>query len=218
MTEPDKGKRLQTLVADLNEDAVLELAKDLLAGGIDPLDIIGQCHLGMVEVGERYERGIYFISGLIMAGEIMRQVGQLVLPSLEGKVAFGDAGIIVLGTVEGDIHFIGKDIYKMLARVHGFSVHDLGVDVPPGRFIAAIHEYKPDIVGLSCLITSAFKPMKETIKILRAGIPEDIAPRAYIIGGRVDGILCQEIGADFWTNEAMKGVRLCQQIMDTASR
>jgi len=213
MPETRTGKRLQALIAELNEEAALELAEELLNKGVDPLNIIDQCHKGMVDVGEMYERGIYFISGLIMAGEIMRQIDQLVFPLLDRNGMNGDAGIIVLGTVEGDIHFIGKDIYKVLAQVHGFSVHDLGVDVPPGRFVGAVHEFKPDIVGLSCLITSAFQPMKETIETLRDSIPDKIAPRAYIIGGRVDSSLCREVGADFWANEAMKGVRLSQKIM-----
>ena len=213
MPETMNGKTLQTLMAELEEEAALERAEELLAGGTDPLDIIDQCHKGMVDVGELYERGVYFISGLIMAGEIMRRIGQLVFPLLGRTVMDGDAGIIVLGTVEGDIHFIGKDIYKVLAQVHGFSVHDLGVDVPAGRFVGAIHEFKPHIVGLSCLITSAFQPMKETIAFLRESIPTSMAPKAYMIGGRVDDALCKEVGADFWTNEAMRGVRLCQRIM-----
>jgi methanogenic corrinoid protein MtbC1 len=213
MSEAVDGKSLQTLMAELNEDAALELAEELLGRGIEPLDIIDQCHKGMVKVGELYESGVYFISGLIMAGEIMRQIGQLVFPMLDRSVTDGDAGIILLGTVEGDIHFIGKDIFKVLAQVFGFSVHDLGVDVPPGRFVGAIHEFNPDIVGLSCLITSAFQPMKEAIEMMRTRIPEEIAPRAYIIGGRVDESLCRDVGADFWTDEAMRGVRLSQQIM-----
>jgi methanogenic corrinoid protein MtbC1 len=215
MPEKDTKKSLQTLMADLDEDAVLESAKQLLAEGVGPLDIIGQCHKGMFEVGERYAQGIYFLAGLIMAGEIMRQVGRLVLPTLGRTVPDGDKGILVLGTVEGDIHNIGKDIFKMLARMHGFSVHDLGVDVPSSRFVGAIHEFKPDIVGLSCLVTSAFAPMKETIKTMRASIPEEISPRAYVIGGRVDEHLCREVGANYWTNETMKGVLLCQKIMDS---
>jgi methanogenic corrinoid protein MtbC1 len=149
-----------------------------------------------------------------MAGEIMRQVGEQVFPLLESKNTNGNTGSIVLGTVEGDIHFIGKDIFKEVVRVYGFSVHDLGVDVPPSKFLTAIHEYKPDIVGLSCLIAAAYKSMKETIALLKENTSEERAPRAYIIGGQVTEFLCQEIGADYWTNDAMNGVRLCQQIME----
>lgn len=206
-------EKLISLVADLKEDASLDLVRQYIAEGINPLTIIDICHKGMVEVGKRYEQGIYFISGLIMAGEIMRKAGQLVLPLIESKVTNGDSGSIVLGTVEGDIHFIGKDIFKVLVRGYGFAVHDLGVDVPPGKFLAAIQEFKPDIVGLSCLISGTFRAMRETIAFLKDTIPQGMSPRAYIIGGRVDELVSRDVGADYWTNDAVKGVRLCQKIM-----
>jgi methanogenic corrinoid protein MtbC1 len=211
MTE--NQEKLITLMAELKEEAVLDLVRQHMADSVDPLVIIDLCHKGMIQVGERYEQQIYFISGLIMAGEIMRQVSQLVLPLLESKITNGDSGSIVLGTVEGDIHFIGKDIFKVLVRGYGFTVHDLGVDVPPSKFLAAIHEFKPDIVGLSCLISGVFKTMGETIALLKENIPQDLSPRAYIIGGRVDEFVCKDAGADYWTNDGMRGVRLCQKIM-----
>ena len=212
---PVTGKKdhLITLMAELQEEAVLDLARQSIAEGVPPWDIIELCHKGMARVGEHYEQGRYFISGLIMAGEIMRQVGQMVLPLIEKKVTTGDAGRIVLGTVEGDIHFIGKDIFKVLVRVYGFTVHDLGVDVPPERFLSAVREFKPDIVGLSCLISAAYSSMKETVALLRGELPGNMAPRALVIGGQVDENVCKEVGADDWTNDAMKGVRLCQKIM-----
>jgi methanogenic corrinoid protein MtbC1 len=213
MLVTDNQHKLITLMAELQEEPVLDLVGQLMAESVDPLLIIDLCHKGMIQVGEHYEQGRYFISGLIMAGEIMRQVGQRVLPLLEGKVTNGNLGRIVLGTVERDIHFIGKDIFKVLVRGHGFTVHDLGVDVAPSKFIAAIHEFKPDIVGLSCLISAAFKKMRETIALLKGNIPEGLSPRAYIIGGRVDKLVCEDVGADYWTNDGMKGVRLCQKIM-----
>ena len=213
MPVTENQEELITLMSELKEEASLDLVRQQMADGVDPLAIIDLCHKGMIRVGELYEQGHYFISGLIMAGEIMRQVGQLVLPLHEGKITNGDSGSIVLGTVEGDIHFIGKDIFKVLVRGYGFTVHDLGVDVPPSKFLAAIHEFKPDIVGLSCLISAAFKSMKETMALLKKNIPKDLSPRAYIIGGRVDEFVCKDVGADYWTNDGMKGVHLCKQIM-----
>ena len=117
-----------------------------------------------------------------MAGEIMDQVGQLVLPLIKNKVTNGDAGSIVLGTVEGDIHYIGRDIFKILVRGYGFTVHDLGVDVPPSKFIAAIHEFRPNIVGLSCLISAAYKNMAETIALFHRNLPPSLPPPVYLIG------------------------------------
>ena len=213
MPVTENQEELITLMSELKEEASLDLVRQQMADGVDPLVIIDLCHKGMIRVGELYEQGRYFISGLIMAGEIMRQVGQLVLPLHEGKITNGDSGSIVLGTVEGDIHFIGKDIFKVLVRGYGFTVHDLGVDVPPSKFLAAIHEFKPDIVGLSCLISAAFKSIQETMTLLKKSIPEDLSPRAYIIGGRVDEFVCKDAGADYWTNDGMKGVRLCKKIM-----
>jgi methanogenic corrinoid protein MtbC1 len=217
MPVTDNQAELSTLMAELQEEAILDLVQQHIADGVDPLTIIDLCHKGMIKVGEYYEQGRYFIAGLIMAGEIMRQVGQLVFPLLVSRVTNGDIGSIVLGTVEGDIHFIGKDIFKELVRVYGFTVHDLGVDVPPSKFLAAIHEFKPDIVGLSCLITAAYKSMQETIVLLKENTPQELAPRAYLIGGRVSEFLCNELGADYWANDAMKGVRLCEQIMEMSA-
>lgn len=213
MLSTDYQFELISLMAGLEERRVLNLVRECLANGVDPLVIIDLCHKGMIKVGEYYEQGRYFISGLIMAGEIMNQVGQLTFPLITNRIVKGDSGTIVLGTVEGDIHFIGKDIFKFLARVHGFTVHDLGVDVPPRQFLAAIHEFKPHIVGISCLISTVYKSLRETLVFLGENIPQPIAPHAYVIGGRVDEIVCKDAGADYWANDGMKGVRLCQKIM-----
>ena len=191
----------------------MDLVRQLMADGVNPLAIIDLCHKGMERVGELYEKGEYFISGLFMAGEIMDQVGQLVLPVIKNKITNGNAGRIVLGTVEGDIHHIGKEIFKFLVRGYGFTVHDLGVDVAPSKFIAAIHELRPDIVGLSCLISAAYKTMGETVALTKENLPPGLASPAYLIGGRVDKFVCKDVGADYWTNDAMEGVRLCQKIM-----
>jgi methanogenic corrinoid protein MtbC1 len=216
MAVPDEKQELTTLVAELQEEAAVEAARQQLADGVDPLVILDLCQKGMVRVGEYYEQGRYFIAGLIMAGEIMQRVGELVLPLLNIRGAKGNSGSIVLGTVEGDIHFIGKDIFKTLVRGYGFTVHDLGVDVAASSFLSAIHEFKPDIVGCSCLISGAYEPMKRTIAFLRKNIPRDLSPRAYIIGGQVDDFLSKKMEADYWANDAMKGVRLCQEIMNLA--
>jgi methanogenic corrinoid protein MtbC1 len=214
MSAQENQEKIISLIADLQEEAALTLVQQLMDEGINHLTIIDLCHKGMTEVGRRYEQGRYFISGLIMAGDIMRQVNQLLFPLLESKSSDGNSGSIVLGTVEGDIHFIGKDIFKTLVRVYGFTVHDIGVDVSPVKFLAAVQEFKPKIVGLSCLITAAFDSMQETIALLRKNITEDVAPLAYIIGGRVDELLRKQVKADYWVNNAMEGIRLCQTIME----
>ncbi len=215
--EEDRNELIE-LMAELKEMEILDAVRRDMSEGVDPLAIIDQCHKGMIRVGQYYEEGRYFISALIMAGEIMVQVGQLVFPLLENRSTSGDAGCVVLGTVEGDIHFVGKDIFKVLVRGYGFTVHDLGVDVPKTRFLAAMHELEPDIVGISCLISSAFKGMEETIALLRGQYNQSAPMPTYIIGGRVDGLVCEACGADYWTRDAMEGVRLCQSIMESARK
>lgn len=213
MSETGKNDELIALMADLREERVLEVVSRYVAEGVHPLKIIELCHKGMMRVGERYEKGTYFISGLIMAGEIMRQVGQRVLPLIQNEMPDKESGTIVLGTVEGDIHFIGKDIFKVLARGHGFAVHDLGVDVPPTTFVAAVEQYRPRIVGLSCLISTSFRAMKETISMLRSSLTAPHLPVATVIGGLIDEQLRDYVGADYQAKDAMEGVRICKEII-----
>ncbi|OGR24281.1 MAG: hypothetical protein A2277_14235 [Desulfobacterales bacterium RIFOXYA12_FULL_46_15] len=205
---------LSSKIADLDEDACLDLTRHLIALKTDPLKILEHSHKGMVEIGKRYEKGQYFISGLIMAGEIMQGINQMVLPlTLESRPG-ENIGRVVIGTVEGDIHFIGKDIFKALIRGHGFAVHDLGVNVPQNRFLSAIYEFKPDIVGFSCLISSSLDTLKATIAYLKAVVPEDLAPEAYLAGGRsMTPRTGRMVGADLYTDDSMEGVRLCQKAL-----
>lgn len=214
MSRPAIYGNLSRSVAQLEEEATLALVQECLSNKVPPLTIIDLCHEGMIEVGKLYDQGIYYVSALIMAGEIMCRVGELVLPFVEGKSESTHAGTVLLGTVEGDIHFIGKDIFKTLMQGYGFNVRDLGVDVPAGRFLAAIHELRPDVVGLSCLITAALDSMGSTIRLLKDSVPPSISPRAYVIGGHVNEAICRQVGADYWVVDAMAGVHLCQQIMN----
>jgi len=213
MNAIDQDVRLVELIAELREKETLKYLHELLAIGMSPMKVYDLCYQGMAEVGARYQDGEYALAGLIMAGEIMRRVGQVLLPLLKKKIDQGKAGRIVLGTVAGDIHDLGKDIFKTLINSHGYSVHDLGVDVPATQFLAAIHEYVPDIVGFSCLISSAFESLEETLNFLRKNVPSEVSPRAYIIGGRIDQLVADQVGAEYWTNDAAVGVRLCEKIM-----
>lgn len=214
MSKSPLENRLSQLVADLEEDQVLELVRQRLDVGDDPLQIIGECNEGMREVGLRYERGEYFVAGLIMSGEIFREVVELVQPLLlkqaEGKVS----GRVLVGTVSGDIHDIGKNMFGMLLACHGFEVIDLGVDVPPDVFAAKAIETKPDIVGLSGLITASFETMKETISALREeALRHGLAFPVIIGGGMSDNQVRQYVGADYWMPDAMAGVRLCEELL-----
>ncbi len=201
------------MLADLREEAVLIEVRQRLEQGDDPLLIAEECQQGVRQVGERYEKGVYYISGLIMAGEIMHQVGDIILPLLKSQVSGNESGRILLGTVEGDIHYIGKDIIKVLLRCYGFTVFDIGVDVPPKEFLAKALEIRPDIVGLSCLLSSCIEAMQATISLLRGEAERLGYVPSFIIGGLVDEQVCRHVGADVWTADAMTGVRLCQQLI-----
>jgi len=159
-------------------------------------------------VGERYSQRRYFLSGLIMAGDILRQVMEMVQPSLEERFSGGTAARVLLGTVQGDIHDLGKNLFAMLARCHGLTVHDLGVDVAPARFAEEFDRVKPDIVGLSGLLTASYDPMRETIALLRT----QGANAPVIIGGQIDEQVSRYVGADYYVTDAMEGVRLCQRL------
>jgi methanogenic corrinoid protein MtbC1 len=201
-------------IADLDEDGVLATVRANLAAGADPAAIIAACEEGMRLVGEHYEQGEYFLSGLIMAGEIFREVLDLTRPALEAALAGDASGRVLPGTVKGDIHDIGKAILQIALRANGFAVEDLGVDVSPEAFVAKTLTWRPNIIGLSGLLTTAYEPMRETVRLLRAQPNLVTPPIPIIIGG---GTLNEQVraftGADYWCNDALEGVRLCQRIM-----
>jgi methylmalonyl-CoA mutase cobalamin-binding domain/chain len=213
---PAKDQRVALIahVANLEEQVVLDIVKQRLANGEDPLEIVEECQEGMQQVGQRYESGEYYLAGLIMAGEIFREVTDLVYPLLEHRIKQQASGRVLLGTIQGDIHDMGKNILAMLLRCYGFTVTDLGVDVAPSEFVARTLEYKPDIVGISALLTSAHQTIRETVAVLRdegkrAGLQFSI----IIGGGQIDDQVRITTGADYYGGDAMSGVRLCQQLI-----
>lgn len=215
MKTSDAQNRLSTLVANLEEDAVLELVRQRITAGNDPLQIIEECNAGMRQVGQKYENGEYFVSGLIMSGEIFREVVEIVQPVLQKYANGKSTGLVLLGTVAGDIHDIGKNMAATLLSCYGFTVIDLGVDVLPATFAEKAIEVKPDIVGISGLITSSFEPMKETIAILREKAQQHKLLFPIIVGGgMIDEQIRNYVGADYYVKDAMSGVRLCQKLME----
>jgi methanogenic corrinoid protein MtbC1 len=212
----DKDKRalLVLHVANLDENEALSLVEARIQNGDDPLAIVEDCQEGLRQVGERYEQQEYYLSGLIMAGEIFREAMELLRPSIEIQFSGNDTGTILLGTVRGDIHDIGKNSLSMLLSSYGFTVHDLGVDVPPVEFLLEAIQVKPDIIGLSGLLTSSFDAMRETINMIRSSGENGISKLPIIIGGnQLTSQVCQYVGADHWVTDAMTGVRLCQQLL-----
>jgi len=215
MKSNQNDQNLVHLLADLEEEKVLEIARNRIEAGEDPLKILEECNEGMQIVGKRYELGEYYIAGLIMSGEIFREVVEMVQPLLAQNTDKESFGRILVGTVSGDIHDIGKNMLGMLLTCYGFTVIDLGVDVPPAEFAAKAVENKPDIVCLSGLITASFEMMKDTVSILRVEAARNKLSFPILIGGgMMDEQVCHYVGADFWSRDAMEGVRLCQSLME----
>ena len=200
-------------VAALDEQGALDAVTVRITRSDDPLTIIEECQLGMRYVGEHYQSGKYFISGLIMAGEIFREAMLILGPLLPvGGFAEDSVGSVMLCTVRGDIHDLGKSIVAMMLSSYGLAVHDLGVDVAPDEVARQARELRPDIVGLSGLLTVATAGMKATVSELREAALEMGRELPVIIaGGIVNEQTCKWTGADLWANDAAQGVQLIRE-------
>lgn len=204
---------LTAALADLREGEVMALVRARMARGDDALQIIQDCQAGMRAVGERYAQRRYYLSGLIMAGEILHEVMEIVMPAVEARFSDHTSGRVLLGTVQGDIHDLGKNLLQVLLQCHGFTVLDLGVDVTPAQFVAEARAFKPHAIGLSGLITAAHATMRETVTALRAMMAQDGVQIPVLLGGQVDEQVCRFVDADYWSTDAMEGVQLCQQLV-----
>jgi methanogenic corrinoid protein MtbC1 len=214
MNAQDKRSLLIDSLLELEENTVLELVKERLAAGEDPLAILNEAQEGMRLVGQRYEQRQYYISGMMMAGEIFREVMELVQPVMAQRFCGNESGHILLGTVQGDIHDIGKNIFGTLLRCHGFTVTDIGVDTPSGRFVEETLRLHPDIVALSGLLTVSYEAMQTTVLQVRQLEDINLARTPFIIGGGLmNAMVCSYVGAEYWANDAMFGVELCKQIV-----
>ena len=202
---------LAKAIADLDEDRTLELIKDRLTAGVAALDLLRACQDGMGEVGRRFERDEYSVSDLMMSGEIFSLAAELLQPELKTGTA-ATAGTIVMGTVKGDIHNLGKDIVVNMLKAANFDVIDLGVDVPPEAFVEKLKETGATVLGMSGLLTLAFDSMKNTVDCIKAAGLRDRVK--IMVGGRpVDANVCRYVGADNWSTDAQKAVRIAQDWM-----
>jgi methylmalonyl-CoA mutase cobalamin-binding domain/chain len=193
-------------IVELRFDRIRELCTKALGCGHQPMDIVEAMRKGMEEVGKKYEKGEYFLPELMAAGEIMKEGMEVLRPHLEKKETHGMARLVI-GTVQGDIHDIGKNIFAMLARAAGFEVVDLGVDVPPEKFVEALKKERAQVLGLSCLITPALPAMCRVIELLEK---EGLREKTKIIlgGAPLTEELGRKLGADAAVNDAVKGVEI----------
>jgi methylmalonyl-CoA mutase cobalamin-binding domain/chain len=204
-------EELSDLFLVLQRDAILEVVRRRLGAGENPLRILDDCRRGMTLVGERFQKGDFFLAELILSTEIFKEVAAIIEPHLSQAEPAQTRGRVLIGTLRGDIHDLGKSILITLLRAHGFEVHDLGVDVPPSAVVEKVKALKPQVVGFSALITTAFLSMKEAVALLQeAGLRDHVK---VMIGGGVTTVEVRDyVGADFQTTDAMEGVAYCLKI------
>ena len=215
----DEEQRLVGLLADMDEEVALALAnRMLLEDKKDPMRVLELCRAAMDVVGKRFEEGEYFLPELVLAGEMLDQVGAVAKPLItEGDEGGGaKLGKVLIGTVQGDLHDIGKNIVTFMLDINGFEVRDIGVDVPVQTFIDEINTFQPDVVGLSGFLTLAFDSMKETISTFeRKGLRDKF--KVMIGGGQIDETVRAYTGADAFGSNAVEAVNLCKQWMEVAA-
>jgi methanogenic corrinoid protein MtbC1 len=203
-------KKLIQAIAEMQETEAMQLAQAMLDANEDPQVVLDACREAMTIVGSRYEEGDYFLPHLIVAGDLLQAIGELVKPKLAAEQESEQPlGEIVIGTVAGDVHDIGKDIVAFMLEVNGFKVHDLGVDVSAEKFVEKINEVQPDILALSGFLTLAFDSMKETVQAITAnGLRDNL--KIMIGGAPMDESVTKYIGADNYGRDATAAVRMAK--------
>lgn len=210
MKEQLERDQLVAAIADMREEEALQLAQAMLDDGVDPQAVLSAASEAMTIVGQRFDSREYFLPELIIAGDMMKAIGDLAKPRLAGQATqAAKRGTVLIGTVAGDIHDIGKDVVSFMLDVNNFAVHDLGVDVPEATFVSKIQEIKPDIVGMSGFLTMAYEQMKRTVDAIQAaGLRDGVK---IMIGGAImDDAAAKFVGADVYGADAAAAVRLAQ--------
>jgi len=203
-------ERLVKAIVEMREAEAMGCVKELLDKGEDPLKIVEQCREAVEIVGSQFEKGEYFLPELIMAGHMLAEISHMVKPVFSKGLEVKRIGKVLMGTVQGDIHDIGKNIVTFLLDANGFEVMDIGIDNPPEKFVEAIRNFGPQVVGLSGLLTIAFDSMKKTIKAIEeAGLRNKV--KIMIGGGQTSEKIKEYAGADAYGKDAMAGVLLAKQ-------
>jgi len=199
-------------LVDFRKEEVIEAVKSRAERGESPVQILAECRRGMTIVGERFQTGEYFLAELMLSGEIFKGAMAILEPYLAKTNPSKPLGKVVLATLKGDIHDLGKDIVAIMLKAQGFEVYNLGVDVSPNIVIDKVKETTPDFVGFSALITTAFDSMKQTaIMLQEAGLREQF--KLMVGGGVTTPAVKEYVGADFQTTDATEGVAYCIEVM-----
>jgi 5-methyltetrahydrofolate--homocysteine methyltransferase len=204
------NKDIYEAFVKLDEKKVKELVSQSVKENKSFDEIMGQLQEALVEIGNRYEREEYFVPDLIYSGVIMKEAVELLSP-LKKNEDKSNKGKVIMGTVYGDVHDIGKDLVVMLLRNSGFEVIDLGANVEPQKFVEAIKESKAKVLGMSCLLTISFGAIADTVnKIKEAGLRDQVA---IMVGGApVSELVSQQTGCDYYGKDAFAGVKYASSI------
>jgi 5-methyltetrahydrofolate--homocysteine methyltransferase len=202
---------LAEAIAQCEEERVNQLVDEKLTGGVPANDILMECNQGMIELGQRFSREECFLPDLMFGGMIMKGITAKLSPHLTATEATQARAKAVVGTVQYDVHDIGKDIVVMMLRGAGFEVIDLGVDVPPEKFVAAIREHQPAVVGMSLLLTTCFRSVAATVEAIRsAGLREGLS--IMVGGAAASDLLSQNAGCDYYGRTAVDGLKYACQV------
>jgi len=207
----ENEQQLIEAIAEMREEEAFALAKAMLDRGEDPVRVLELCRVAMDIVGKRFENQEYFLPELVLAGEMLENIGAIAKPLIVEKSggAAKKLGRVLVGTVHGDLHDIGKNIVTFMLDINGFEVKDIGIDVPVAKFVEEIREFKPAVVGLSGFLTLAFDSMKETVHAIEAaGLRDQM--KIMIGGGQVDEAVRTYTGADAYGSNAVAAVTLCR--------
>ena len=203
-------KELMQHFADLNEGEVKKKVDQAIEAGISPETILDACQEAMRVIGEKFEQGVYFVSDLMLSGMMFKDVNERLKPLFGDSSGKKKAGKVVIGTVAGDIHDIGKDLVVALLEANNFEVYDIGVDQGKEAFIEKIKETGATVLGMSGLLTVAFDAMKETVEAIEAeGLRDGL--RIMIGGGPVNQGVCEYVGADSWGANAQSAIQICRE-------
>ena len=209
----DMLEDLSTGFIELKRDEVIETVTARIDRGESALDLLEDARHAMTMVGDKYQAGDFFLAEMMLAAEIFKGVAALLKPALDAARPPEPMGTVVLATPKGDIHDLGKNIFATMLEGQGFRVYDLGVDVDPSLVVEKVKEVKPDFVGYSALITTAFDSMKKTTEMIEQEKLRDTI-KLMVGGGVTTDTVKDYISADFQSNDAIAGVNYCLKIME----
>ena len=210
----DSLKDIKEALINGDQNGIVELTKKALKNGIEPMTIINSAlTVGLQFVGDRFSSGEFFLPNLVAAGATMQKAMSILEPELQARQEeVQRAGTVVIGTVKGDIHEIGKSLVATLLSCNGFKVYDVGVDVPTETFVAKAVETGADLLGLSALLTTTMTMQRQVIEALgKAGLRDRV--KVMVGGAPVSGEWAKSIGADGYAEDAMAAVRLAKRLV-----